>query len=95
MSCTCPANLEIHSWNYKCLAEQEMTPYALSDVRTMINWVIVKARKANSGMVWVGNSTDQYFELDAGEEVRIVTSDLGSVYVRFEMVGDSVDVLYG
>ncbi|HEX4715441.1 MAG TPA: hypothetical protein VH164_10985 [Ktedonobacteraceae bacterium] len=70
-----------------------------------INAVVIKARKANTGFLYIGNATTgggtngsglsaaTGFELAAGDSVAIEVAGAGKIWVLGTVTGDKYDVL--
>ena len=84
------------------------TAEPLADVRTGANWVIICARPANAGIVYIGDSTvtnasgsKRGIQLNAGQSAILPAQaiptayDLAQVFVNADTIGDGVSGSYG
>jgi hypothetical protein len=66
-----------------------------------LKWgVLFKALAGNSGMIYVGNVSNDVastngIELDAGEQIFIPAMDLSDIWIDASVNGEDVRVLYG
>lgn len=67
------------------------TPEALSSATTC-SGVLIQARSGNTGSVFIGDDTNQRYELTGPTFVGV--DDLEKVYVRVDTNGDGVNFLY-
>jgi len=66
------------------------TPEALGSA-LVFNSILVQAKSSNTGKVYVGNSTTQNVELEAGDVVIVVIDNLSKVYVKVAVNGEGVN----
>ena len=69
------------------------TPEALASSTTVLNSVLVQAKTGNTGSVFVGNSTAQKVELEAGDMVVVVVDDLAKIYVKVAVNEEGVNYI--
>ena len=69
------------------------TPEALG-ASTEISGVLVQALSTNTGSVFVGSSTSQNIELEAGDAEFVGVNNLSKVYVRVAVNGEGVAYHY-
>ncbi len=72
------------------------TEVALAASQTLVSGVTVKAKHANTGMIYVGANpvtSTTGFELAAGEQVFVETANLANVYVDAAVSGEGVSWL--
>ena len=70
-----------------------VTPEALA-ASTEISGVLVQALSTNTGSVFVGSSTSQNIELEAGDAEFVGVNNLSKVYVRVAVNGEGVAYHY-
>lgn len=56
--------------------------------------VLMYAKDANGGFVWVGDSATQAVPIKPGGSLTLAVSDTSAIYVRTPTSGDEVGVLY-
>lgn len=66
------------------------TPEALAASTPVLNSVLIQAKTANTGSVYVGNSSVQHVELEAGDVTIVVCDDLASIYIKVAVDGEGV-----
>jgi len=67
------------------------TPEALATSTTVLNSVLIQAKTGNTGSVFVGNSSTQHVELEAGDMVVVVVDDLAKIYIKVAVNGEGVN----
>jgi hypothetical protein len=68
------------------------TPQALGGSVAMSR-VTVQAMKTNTGKIYLGNSSFQYTELDAGEAIDINIDDLSKVWFDADVSGEGINFI--
>lgn len=63
----------------------------LSTEHYNVGEIRVQAGNGNTGTVYVGNATEQYYELAKGESIILPIGLLTQVYVKFSVAGDTVN----
>jgi hypothetical protein len=77
------------------------TAVQASTAATSLKWgVLIKALVGNSGMIYVGNVSDDVtsangIELDSGEQIFIACGDLSDLWFDTSSSGDDARLLYG
>jgi hypothetical protein len=70
------------------------TPEAIGS-STTTKWVLVQAKPANTGTVSIGDSSNQYVSMTAGESVVLSVNNLSKIYAKVSVNGEGVNFLYG
>jgi len=75
-------------------------PVRLSDAAPYIqniDAVIIQAKRSNKNVIYVGNSSKQIWELEAGETVTLPIKDFTTIWIRRtpESTGDGINFIAG
>jgi len=71
------------------------TPERISETSIPIKCIVIKAKSANTGLMYVGNSdTTELFELNAKESITIPINDVNKVWIDSAVNGEGVVYAY-